>query len=437
VSKPPLAVAAAMPMSDKQLLSLRQSSARVNIWEGSVRSGKTIASLMRWLIYVATTAGYSGELVVIGRTRAAVARNVFAQLQDPKLFGEAAQHVHYTPGADKATVLGRTVWVLGASDANAEAVVRGMTCAGAYVDEITVIPESFFTQLLNRLWDRAQLFGTTNPDNPAHWFKVKFLNRIGKPGEHGLRNWRTWHFMLDDNPALAEHQKASIRRENVGLWHRRYVLGEWVAAEGAVYDMWDAATMVVPWQTLPPMERILAAGVDYGTTNATAALLLGLGRDPRDQVHKLWLLDEWRHDPNDDNGRRWTDAKLSEELRTWLPAPEAPLSVDWLCVDPAAASFKVQLFNDGLRNVINAENDVAYGIRVVASLLGTGRLLVSDRCEGFITEVTGYSWDDKATAKGVDAPIKVADHSLDGGRYAIATTETNWRRSIDTLPTAA
>ena len=130
------------PLSPKQLASVVESSGTVNIWEGSVRSGKTIASLLRWLIYVSTST-VRGELLIVSRTRDSAARNVFAPLTDPNLFGEAAQHITYTAGAPTATIIGRTVWVLGSSDVRSENVLRGLTCGGAYVDEVTLLQEDF------------------------------------------------------------------------------------------------------------------------------------------------------------------------------------------------------------------------------------------------------------------------------------------------------
>ncbi|MEY8039987.1 hypothetical protein [Saccharopolyspora cebuensis] len=175
------------------------------------------------------------------------------------------------------------------------------------------------------------------------------------------------------------------------------------------------------------MARVLAVGVDYGTTNASAAVMLREGVDRR-----LYLLDEWRHDPAHAQ-HRLTDAQLSARLRAWLDAEHHPrqqgLRPQWIVADPAAASFRVQLHQDHVVTQA-ADNDVAYGIRTVASLLGAGRLLVSDRCTGWITEDPGYSWDDTATERGEDRPVKTADHSLDAGRYAIATTENLWRPSV-------
>jgi PBSX family phage terminase large subunit len=411
-----------LPLSTKQVESLRESSTRVSIWSGAIRSGKTVASLLRWLIYVAS-APRGGQLVVVGRTRDSVARNVFAPLQDPSLFGPITDQVHYTPGAPTARILDRTVYVLGASDAKAEKVLRGVTVAGAYVDELTVVAADFFTQLLGRMSvPGAQCFATTNPDSPAHWVKRRYLDRLDE-----LPDWRTFSFVLDDNPALEQSYKDSIRREYTGLWYRRFVLGEWVAAEGAVFDMWNPAEHIVPWTDLPDMARLLAVGIDYGTTNPTAALLLGEGVD-----HRLYLVDEWRHDPA--HARvRLTDSQLSAGLRDWLDRPHLPrpnaLRPQWIVADPSSASFRVQLHNDGLTTAA-ADNDVAYGIRVMSSLLAEKRLRIADRCRGFIAEAPGYSWDDTATAKGTDAPVKVADHSLDAGRYAITTTENLWRTTL-------
>lgn len=97
-----------------------------------------------------------------------------------------------------------------------------------------------------------------------------------------------------------------------------------------------------------------------------------------------------------------------------------------LVVDPAAASFRVQLMADGTPTTAG-NNDVVNGIRTVSALLSAGRLKVSTRCPNLIGEFPGYTWDPKATEKGEDAVMKVADHSLDSLRYAVVTTEALWR----------
>ncbi|MEQ6899268.1 terminase family protein [Microbacterium sp. KR10-403] len=421
--------------------SIRGAVGRVNIWDGAIRTGKTIASLLAFLIFVAV-APHGGQLVVIARTRDSAYRNVFAPLMESSLFGPISKLVSYTYGAPTARILGRVVYVIGASDAKAEKVLRGLTVAGAYVDEITVIPEEFFTQLLGRMSVvGARLFGTTNPDSPAHWFKVRFLDRVRE-----LDGWNHFHFKLAGADHLDPAYIAQISAEFTGLWYKRFILGEWVAAEGAVFDMWDPDVHTIPWDELPEMRELISVSLDYGTTNATAALILGvsaeidhLGRP----TPRLFFVDEYRHDSKVAQ-QKLTDAELGREFVRWLNDRHLPASTSsmliprFTIVDPSAASFKVELRKTHGIASTDADNDVLYGIRLMASLLASGVLLVArptaahpDRgCPGFIQEAPGYSWDPKATEKGEDKPLKIADHSLDGGRYGVATTENIWRRYI-------
>lgn len=406
-------------LSPIHIRSLVESTARLNIWQGSVRSGKTVASLLRLLMAIAA-APTSGRVLLFGKTRESVNRNVFAVLTDPALFGPLARLTKYNPGAPTGTILGREVDVLGANDAKAEPKVRGMTLCLAYGDELTTIPEAFFTQVLARLSvPGAQLFGTTNPDAPNHWLRKKYLLR------HAELNLRTWHSTLRDNPHLDPQYVADLAREYVGLWYKRFIEGRWVQAEGAVFDMFDEDRHVV--QVLPDIHRWISLGIDYGTRNATAALILAAGEDGR-----LYLTHEWRHDPAVAR-RQLTDASLSRDLRAWLAGIDVPgttglrgLRPEWTVVDPSASSLRLQLHEDGMTPAL-ADNAVLDGIRLVSSLLGNDQLRVHASCRGLIDEIPGYSWDDKAAERGEDAPIKADDHSIDAARYAIKTPEVLWR----------
>ena len=400
-----------MPLSVKQRDYILDPSA-IKVSHGSIRSAKTTAQIIDWLRWVPDAP--PGPLAVVGRTRDTVGRNILDVIQQLE-----PRAIQWRLGAPTARIMGRTHHVLGANDVTSEAKVRGLTLAGAMVDEVTLIPEAFFTTLLGRLSvDGARLMGTTNPDSPAHWFKEKFLDRADALG------WSVWHFTMEDNPGLSDAYRKRVAAEYTGLFHRRFILGEWVSAEGAIYDTWDPARHVIPFEELPEITRTLGVGIDYGTTNATSAVMLGLGVDGI-----LYAMDEWRYDATE-SAARLTDAGLSRRLRDWLPEKHHPQDApppEWLFVDPAAASFKVQLGADGITNLANGSNAVLYGIRTVSSLLATGHLRISSRCSGLLKEFPGYAWDPKATARGEDAPLKVADHSLDALRYAVATTETEWR----------
>lgn len=414
-----MSLVAELRLSQPQADSIRDATARINLWEGAVRSGKTIASLISWLQFV-PHAPIDGELLMIGRTRETAGRNLIAVLTGP-LFGRFAGYVSYTRGAPTATILGRLVHVMGANDVSAETRIRGLTVAGAYVDEATVVPEVFWQQLVARMSVRgARLFATTNPDSPNHWLKKDWIDRKDPA-------LRAWHFVLDDNHALEPAFVAYLKRQYTGLWYQRFILGRWVLAEGAVYDMFDRRRHVIHPRRIPAIQTWLATGVDYGTTNPFHAVIIGIGVDGR-----LYVVSEWRHDARKAL-RQMTDAEYSRAYRTWLstrvPIPQTDghgVTPRYHVIDPSATSFRVQLHRDGIASW-PADNSVLDGIRNVSSLLSTDQLAFSAACKATIDEMQGYAWDDKAQAKGEDKPLKVNDHGPDAVRYGLHTTRNDWR----------
>jgi PBSX family phage terminase large subunit len=416
--------------SEQQVISLVEAQAQINIWEGAIRSGKTIGSIVCWLNHLRRMREAEGEPFVFGRTRDSIDRNVFAPIRSVPLLRALAppSSTSYTSGAPTAKILGQTVHVLGSNDRQAEEKLRGLTGKSAYADEITVLPHPMFRQATGRLSvPGAALFGTTNPDNPNHWLRTEYLDRPHTQGRYvpaeddaQVLDLAQWHFTLDDNPFVSARYKRDRKAEYTGLWYRRMILGEWVQAEGAIYESFDPARHVV--DELPRLDRVLVAGVDYGTVNPLAAVMLAVTADGR-----LAVTREYRHDSRSAR-RQLTDAEYSVALRDWLALDED--RPRWITVDPSAASFSEQLHRDGVRGVTDADNSVADGIRLVASLFATGRLIIHRSCAGLIGEIPGYSWDDKAAQKGIDKPIKVADHSVDALRYAVLTTHAAWRRSV-------
>jgi PBSX family phage terminase large subunit len=418
----PMDLAETLPqLSLKQQQSIGQSTAKINLWEGAVRSGKTVASLIRWSTYCARPP-IGGSLVVTGKTFDTVFRNVFGVLTDPAIMGDLAGLTTYTRGAPTGVIVGQPVEVITANDAKAEARLRGMTCAGIYVDEGTLIPEEFFTQALARLSvPGSKMFVTTNPGAPSHWLRKKYLLR---GSEVGLRSWK---FTLDDNPALDPAYVSWLKSTYVGLWFRRFILGDWCFAEGAVYDMFDESKHVV--DILPPISDWLCLAVDYGTTNPLHALLIGLGVNDT-----LYVVAEWRYDSRAE-GRQLTDVEYSRRLRDWLYTVKLPASElrgpkpRFAVIDPSAASFKVQMYQDGW-SVTDGVNAVVDGIRLVSALLAVDRLKIHRSCKGLISEIPGYSWSEAHAERGEDVPVKADDHGCDALRYGCATTRALWQQRI-------
>lgn len=407
-------------MSRKQILSIFEATSRISVWHGAVSSGKTVASLLAFL-HAVVNAPENGLIFIVARTLDTAARNIMDPLMQPfGPFGPFAPYIRHTRGATTATIFGRTVHLIGANDVKAEGRIRGSTAALIYVDEASLIPEGFWTMALSRIRvPGARLLATTNPDSTSHWLRKKFLLR-----QHEL-NLRHWHFTLDDNPSLTTEYVDALKREYVGLWYRRFVLGEWCLAEGAVFDMFDETVHVV--DELPMMRRWLAVGIDHGTRNPFHAVLLGLGVDGR-----LYICAEWRWDSTV-RRRQMSPAEYSREVRTWLttvPIPGAGRDLrgvqpEMLVVDPSAIELRVQMYQDGHTPRL-ADNEVLPGIQTLSTLFALDLLRVHRSCQGLLDELPAYSWDDDKAEKGIDEPVKVDDHGIDALRYAVRTSRALW-----------
>lgn len=389
-------------LTGTHLDSYQQAHRRLNVWTGAVSSGKTITSLTRWVRFVRL--GPAGSLLMIGKTERTLKRNVLDPLRD--MYGPA---VKGSGAGGEITLFGRTVYLVGANDQRSEGKIRGLSLVGAYGDEVTLWPDSFFRMLLSRLREHgARFYGTTNPDHPRHWFKVDFLDR----GDE--LDLATWHLTIDDNPTLDPAYVSAIKTEYTGLWYQRFIEGRWVAAEGAIWPALstDQARIVQP----PPdgiRFRRWTVAVDYGTTNPLHALLAAIGDDGR-----LWVLDEWRWDSRKQQ-RQLTDADYSTRLRGWLADTWPDVRPERIVYDPSAASFGAQLRADGWPGVTAGDNDVSDGIRLVDKLLAPAvdRLRIHPRCVDLLAEAEAYRWDEKASREGRDAPVKQDDHGPDSLRY--------------------
>lgn len=385
-------------LTRKQILSIDEATAFINIWEGSIRSGKTIAAIVAFGLFAMTCP--AGELMIIGPTAESIERNVIKPFLE--VWGRIAS---WQSGKRVLTVGSKEIWVVGAPDNSAYAKIQGATLIGAYCDELSLLPHSFYEVLVGRLsLTGARLFATTNPDSPHHWLKAKLDQADGK-------YLKSFHFMLPDNPHLPEDYIANIKRSYTGLYYKRYVEGKWVQAEGAIYDFFDEKMHCIDFPPTQTAEYIV--GVDYGTTNACAFVLVGHNRE---RFPNTWVEKEYYYDSRK-RGRQKTDAEYAQDYANFVKG----YTIRSTYIDPSAASFKLELVRGGVSNLYDAENEVLDGIRQVAALINQGNLRVCRGCTNLIKEFQSYAWDDKSFKSGKDCPLKENDHALDALRYAIYT----------------
>jgi PBSX family phage terminase large subunit len=387
------------PISQKQSKAFKDSNARINIFEGPVRAGKSFVSLIRWIDFCLH--GPKGPLILVGRNEKTIKRNIINPLQN--LVGSALTYSEYK---GEVYLWDRVMHVVGANDDRAEGKIRGSEFAGALVDEVVLIPENFIKMLLSRLSiPDAKFFGTTNPDSPFHWLKREFMDR------QDVLDMKVFTFSIDDNPSLSEKYKADLRKEYQGLWYQRYIEGKWVLAEGAVYDFFDPKIHVIPQP--PGVADYYVVGVDYGTTNPCAFSMVGYSGST---YPNMWMEKEYYYN-SVAKQRQQTDIEYTKDLVDFIRG----YNVKYIYIDPSAASFKLELRRAGINNIRDANNDVLNGIRYVSQLMSGGTLKIGSMCTQTIKEFSTYLWDPKASQRGVDAVLKENDHVLDSLRYCTYT----------------
>lgn len=386
--------------SEKQLEALKGSNARMNICEGAVSSGKSFIFLIRFLEELER--GPPGEYLIGGKSETTVLRNVVKPLDT--MTGGILRYNH---SRREFSLFDRMVYVVGANDERAEGKIRGLTLAGSLLDEATLLPQSFFKMCLSRLRvPNAKMFATTNPDSKFHWLKTDFLDKFADDPEE----LASFKFKLDDNPYLTNAYKTALKKEYSGLWYRRFIEGEWVQAEGAIYDFFDEDIHVV--SKPPTYAKSYYLGIDYGTTNAFAAVLIGFNDDHNPT---LWVEKEYYWDSKI-MGFQKTDAEYAEDIKRVFAG--YPIRLTYL--DPSAASFETELRRQKI-TVKQAKNDVIDGIRFVGTLLSQGDLVICKECRNLLKEIESYVWDEKSVRLGEDKPIKQRDHALDAMRYVLFT----------------
>ncbi|KZL33215.1 MULTISPECIES: PBSX family phage terminase large subunit [Rhodococcus] len=420
-------------LEGKALQAAKLSTAEINAFDGSVRSGKTVGTL--WDFAKFCIDGPEGLFVLAGRTQRTVINNLILPLQE--MLGKSMVQIKF--GSGTAVICGREVLLVGANNEQARTKIQGLTLAGAYADEVATLPESFFDMLYSRLSiDGARMWCTCNPEGPHHWFKKKWLDRAKLWLKHDGTiedkrdlfemldyedpkrpiNLHRFSFLLDDNKNLSAEYVAGRKASYSGLFYQRMILGQWALADGVIYSDFDEPKHVIPHDELPRMERVFGVGVDHGMTNATAGIMVGLAAV--DGFYRLYLMDEWAPP-------KATPAEHSEMFKAWLKPHK--IQPEWIFIDPAAEVLAYQFYQDGVGRTAHATNSHD-GIQTIASLFKLDRIRISDRCTNFLRELPGYVWDSKASDKGKDTVVKIDDHFMDAGRYGLISPQKLWETYI-------
>lgn len=371
------------------------------ICDGAVRSGKTFAMGLAFFLW-AMSSFRNQQFGLCATTRNGVRRNLLAPVLPVlhQLGFRTEEHLSRGQLVVRRGDRENTFYLYGGRNEGSPALIQGVTLAGVLLDEVALMPRSFVEQACARCSvEGSRLWFSCNPAGPEHWFYKEWICRAEEKRALYL------HFTMEDNPTLSPKTRRRYERMFQGVFHQRYVLGQWVAAEGLVYDFFEADHLPDAPEDGFDRWRI---SCDYGTLNPASFGLWG-------RKDGVWYrVEEYYYDARAE-GRQKTDSEYGEDLRRLAEGK----AVEAVIVDPSAASFIEVLRREGW-SVRKADNRVLEGIRRTAEALRAGKIVICKGCDAAVREFSLYCWDTKS---GEDKVKKEHDHAMDEIRYFVMAME--------------
>jgi phage terminase large subunit len=277
----------------------------------------------------------------------------------------------------------------------------------------------------------ARLIGDCNPGPSTHWI-------MSLTAEGTLRLIKSRH---EDNPTLFNQETGEITEQGIisltaldsltGVRYKRLRLGLWVAAEGVVYETFDAAIHIVDAPYSPIVRHV--AGVDWGFSNPGVIQVWGVDSDKR-----MYRVEEVYRTQKLVAASKPEDAWWINEAKRL----EAKYNIEEFACDPSEPAYIEAFQKEGLP-AKKAFNSISLGIQTVESRLkvqedGRPRLMLLRGSRGepdpllvekkqiscLEEELEVYAWPKNAAGKPVkEVPVDDHNHACDGMRYAAASVD--------------
>jgi PBSX family phage terminase large subunit len=263
----------------------------------------------------------------------------------------------------------------------------------AFVDEAAECVESDWSMVKGRLsWPGIpyhQITAATNPASPKHWLKVRFT----PPTQERVY----LHASTFDNPLLPADYVEDARMAADDYLKRRYIMGEWVGAEGVIWSLPDEQVRDAPQDF-----KRTVGGIDWGFVHAFAVEIVGqTGSGSLHVVDELYEKGE----------------TIDRLIPLLLRLQESTPGFDRFYADPSEPAYILQCQRAGVR-LEPANNAVSAGIGAVSMAIAHG-MTVAPRCTGLLGEMPGYTWAPNRQGGFHEKPIDINDDACDALRYAV------------------
>jgi phage terminase large subunit len=394
--------------AQKKALKLLKSDARHVMLYGGSRSGKTFVTveyIIRQCIknpglraFIARSALSHAKASLWMETISDVLLSYRKMYPQVDLFkkNESDLYVKFVNGSE--------LFIAGLDNKERVEKILGREFAIIYLNECSEIEYKTVSVVKTRLAQnikgfRNKMLFDENPPSPIHWSYKMFVQGLQPDTDQPLEHPDQYVSMLmnptDNLDNLPEDYidtlKSLPERER-----RRFLYGEFVAIEGAIFDKFDIEKCMVDVANIPTFE-MFAIGMDNNSAARMSAVLVGFCGD------KVYALDELHR-------ARTTHEEFNRELYyKW--AQYNPLSYP----DPAAGAL-----NDYVWNAQKTLNEIEPGINTIREKIEFNKLffVVKDgkiKAQTLAKQMTSYHLDDQGRI------VKKDDDAVDAFRYAVHT----------------
>ena len=393
------------------------------IADGAIRSGKTSSMSLSFVLWSMSTFKEQ-NFIIAGKTIRAAERNIIKELlrikylqQNFELDYKRSENLLVIKKGSKTNYY----YVFGGQNEKSQDLVQGITSAGALLDEVALMPQSFVNQATGRCSvEGSKIFFNCNPDDPNHFFKKKYIDKADE------KRYKYLHFTMEDNPSLSERTKERYRRMYEGVFYQRYILGKWVRAEGIIYTTFanNKEKFLIQHDYTGEEHKkdiwFINCGIDFGN-NKSAHTFVATGFTHN--FKKVVFLKTKKVTMS------ITPKQLDNEFRLFCEEVYAKYKRTFnVRCDSAETTlingFKLAIIENNLFfcDVANArKSPINERIHLVSRLFGEGRIeIVESECAELINAFETAVWDEKHAGErldivGHDNPVDM----LDAAEYSI------------------
>lgn len=196
-------------------------------------------------------------------------------------------------------------------------------------------------------------------------------------------------------------------------------LGQSVGVDEIIYYMFNEDKHVNEYKGEPLYN--IGIGVDYGQMNATTFNAFGINAN----TNKLQGIKSYEHSGRDTRKQKSPSEYANDMLQFIKEVEELTRDkVRFIVIDPSAKGLAEEVKRVLNKNRYNipirpAQNSIAEGISRVQVLLMNEAIVLDKSMEKVFSEFKSYAYDQRQIEKGVEVPVQVNDHHMDGIRYLV------------------